>query len=116
MTAPPSRWQIWSAESVKQAAVERCGLRAEELVSVNAFEHWAQTSAGPVRVHLLQFTTADASKALMEALGGVFKSINELRLSAMSELLLREGFDLIVGAGPNQVRRAGSAGSDAQQL
>ena len=100
MPAPAETGPQWSAVAVKQAVVERCGFSADELVHVDAFNHWAQTPDGPVRIHLLRFTTPDAPKAAMEALGGVFKSMSELRGSAMSELLLlREVFNLIVGAG-----------------
>jgi hypothetical protein len=53
-----------------------------------------------VRIHLLRFTSIDAPKAAIAALGGVFKPISQLRGSAMSELLLlREAFNLIVGGG-----------------
>lgn len=53
-----------------------------------------------LRIHLLRFTTFEAPNAAIEALGGVFKPISELRGSAMSELvLLREMFNRIVGAG-----------------
>ena len=49
---------------------------------------------------LLRFTTLDAPKEAIEALGGVFKPMSQLRGSSMSELLLlREVFNLIVGAG-----------------
>lgn len=100
MPAPTDIGPAYSGDAVKQAVVERCGLNPDELVQVNQFNHWAQTPAGPVRIHLLRFTTADAPKAAIEALGGVFKPISELRGSAMSELvLLREVFNLIVGAG-----------------
>ena len=88
------------ANSVKQAVVERCGLNADELTHVGDFNHWANTESGPVRIHLLRFTTLDAPKTAIEALGGEFKPISLLRGSAMSELLLlREVFNLIVGAG-----------------
>ena len=100
MPAPADIGPEYSSDAVKQAVVERCGLNADELVPVDEFEHWAQTPAGPVRIHLLRFTTPDAPKPAIEALGGVFKPISELRGSAMSELLLlREVFNLIVGAG-----------------
>jgi len=86
------------ANTVKQAVVERCGLNPDELEHVGDFDHWAQTESGPVRIHLLRFTTIDAPKDAIEALGGVFKPISLLRGSAMSELLLlREVFNLIVG-------------------
>lgn len=98
--APASVGPEYSAEAVKQAVVERCGLNPDELAPVAEFSHWAQTEDGPVRIHLLRFTTPDAPKPAIEALGGVFKPISELRGSAMSELvLLREVFNLIIGAG-----------------
>jgi hypothetical protein len=88
------------ANTVKQAVVERCGLNPDELEHVGDFKHWAQTASGPVRIHLLRFTTLDAPKAEITALGGEFKPISLLRGSAMSELLLlREVFNLIVGSG-----------------
>lgn len=88
------------ANTVKHAVVERCGLNPEELTHVGDFNQWAQTDAGPVRIHLLRFTTLDAPKEAIEALGGVFKPMSQLRGSAMSELLLlREVFNLIVGGG-----------------
>jgi hypothetical protein len=100
MSAPDEQGPQWSAEAVKRAVVERCGLNADDLVSVDEFVHWAQTPTGPVRIHLLRFTTPDAPKAEIDALGGVFKSMSQLRGSAMSELLLlREVFNLIVGSG-----------------
>ena len=90
----------FSGQVVKQALVKRCGFNPDELENVGDFNHWAQTEAGPVRIHLLRFTNFDAPKAEILALGGEFKPMGLLRGSAMSELLLlREVFNLIVGAG-----------------
>jgi hypothetical protein len=100
MPAPDAAGPEHAGQAVMQAVVERCGLNPDELVHAGEFEHWAQTDSGPVRIHLLRFTTPDAPKAAIEALGGVFKPMSQLRGSAMSELLLlREVFNLIVGAG-----------------
>ncbi|WP_114971556.1 hypothetical protein [Rhodoferax ferrireducens] len=100
MAAPADIGPAYSGDAVRLAVIERCGLNPDELVQVSAFNHWAQTETGPVRIHLLRFTTFEAPKEAIEALGGVFKPISELRGSAMSELLLlREVFNLIVGAG-----------------
>ncbi|MDO8776845.1 MAG: hypothetical protein Q7K57_50670 [Burkholderiaceae bacterium] len=100
MVAPADIVPEYSGDAVRLAVVERCGLNPEELTHVGDFNHWAQTDAGPVRIHLLRFTTLDAPKEAIEALGGVFKPMSQLRGSAMSELLLlREVFNLIVGAG-----------------
>jgi hypothetical protein len=100
MPAPAGIGAEHDGEVVRQAVVDRCGLNPDEIVHVVEFDHWAQTDAGPVRIHLLRFTTADAPKAAIEAHGGTFKAISELRGSAMNELmLLREVFNLIIGAG-----------------
>lgn len=100
MPAPATIAPEHVAHSVKQAVVERCGFNPDELKHVGDFNLWFQTDGGPVRIHLLRFTTLDAPKAALEALGGVFKPISLLRGSAMSELvLLREVFNLIVGGG-----------------
>jgi hypothetical protein len=98
MPAPSAIAPEHVAHAVKQAVVERCGFNPDELEHVGDFKHWAQTDDGPVRIHLLRFTTMDAPKEAIAALGGVFKPISELRGSAMRELLLlREVFNLIVG-------------------
>lgn len=100
MPAPGDIGPGHGAEAVLQAVVARCGFNPEELVHVGEFDHWVYTEAGPVRIHLLRFATPDAPKAAIEALGGVFKPMSLLRGSAMSELLLlREVFNLIIGAG-----------------
>ena len=92
----------FSGSAVRQALLERCGLNPDELENVGDFNHWAQTESGPVRIHLLRFTSFEAPKTAIAALGGEFKPISLLRGSAMSELLLlREVFNLIVGAGGN---------------
>jgi hypothetical protein len=98
MPAPADSGSAHDGEAVRQALIERCGLNGGELVHVGEFEHWAQTDAGPVRIHLLRFTTPDAPKAPVEALGGAFRHLTQLRGAAMIELLLlREVFNLIVG-------------------
>jgi hypothetical protein len=100
MPAPTTINPEHVANTVTQAVVERFGLNPDELEHVGDFKHWAQTDDGPVRIHLLRFTTLDAPKADITALGGEFKPISLLRGSAMSELLLlREVFNLIVGQG-----------------
>lgn len=100
MPPPAQVGAQYDRAAVLQAVTGRCALNPEELAHVGEFDHWAMTDAGPVRIHLLRFTTPDAPKALIEAQGGTFKAISELRGAAMSELLLlREVFNLIVGAG-----------------
>lgn len=96
--APQAAGPAHDGEAVRQALIEHCGLNGDEVVHVGEFAHWAQTDAGPVRIHLLRFITPDAPKALIEALGARFHHLAQLRGAAMSELLLlREAFNLIVG-------------------
>jgi hypothetical protein len=103
MPAPAEVGPEHSGTAVLQAVLTRYQLNADELIHAQDFNHWAQTDDGPVRIHLLRFTTFDAPKAAIEALGGVFKPMSQLRGSAMSELvLLREVFNLIVGNGGAQ--------------
>jgi hypothetical protein len=100
MAAPAEIGPEYAGEPVKQAVSALLGLSVDDLVHVNEFNHWAQTASGPVRIHLLRFDTFEAPKAAFEVHGGVFKAISELRGHAMSELvLLREVFNLIIGAG-----------------
>ncbi|WP_374338516.1 hypothetical protein [Methyloversatilis sp.] len=87
-------------EAVKAAAIARLGLNPAEVVRACDFRHWVSTADGPVRVHLLRFTTFEAPKAAIEPHGGVFRPISALRGGVPVELLLaREVFNLIVGAG-----------------
>lgn len=87
-------------DAVKAAAIARLGLNPAEVVRAGDFNHWVSTADGPVRVHLLRFTTFEAPKAALEPHGGVFRPISALRGGAPVELLLaREVFNLIVGAG-----------------
>lgn len=98
MPAPQAAGPAHDGEAVRQVLIERCDLNGGEVVHVGEFAHWAQTDAGLVRIHLLRFTTPDAPKALIEALGARFHHLAQLRGAAMSELLLlREAFNLIVG-------------------
>jgi hypothetical protein len=97
-TPPAATSPEHDSQAVKQAAVDACGLNADELEVAQDFNHWAQTPDGPVRIHLLRFTTPDAPKATMAALGGDMKPMSLLRGSAMSELaLLREVYNRLVG-------------------
>lgn len=99
MAAPPADLGAGhDCDAVKQAAVEACGLNADELVVAQDFNLWVQTPDGPVRIHLLRFNTPDAPKAALAALGGDMKPMSLLRGSAMSELaLLREVYNRLVG-------------------
>jgi hypothetical protein len=98
MQAPAEVSPEYAGDAVTHAAIERYGLKASELARMDNFDAWMQTDAGPLRIHTLRFTTVDAPPLAIEPHGGVFKSISELRGSAMIELtLLRQVFNLIVG-------------------
>lgn len=97
MPAPAEVGPEHDCQAVKQAVVACCGLNVDELETSPDFNHWVQTPDGPVRIHLLRFTTLDAPKAAIDALGGEFKPMSQLRGSAMSELvLLRDVYNRVV--------------------
>lgn len=83
------------------AVLQGSELNPDDVEEVAAFQPWFQTAGGPLRVHLLRFTTPDAPKPAIAAMGGSFKALSELRGSNMAELLLlREAFGLVAGGGP----------------
>lgn len=89
-----------AAQPLMQAAIARLGLDEAELVYVGDFEAWLDSEDGPIRVHLLRFTTFEAPAHRIEGDGGVFRPISALRGAAPAELsLLRKVFDLIMGGG-----------------
>ncbi|MBT9549417.1 MAG: hypothetical protein IV088_01100 [Hydrogenophaga sp.] len=101
MATPVAEPAGHEAVTLKQIVVEDTGLNPDELTTTDDFQAWFQTPDGPLRVHLLRFTTPDAPKPAITALGGTFKALSELRGGAMAELLLlREAFRL-VGGGPS---------------
>lgn len=82
------------------AVLQGSELNPDDVEEVAAFQPWFQTTEGPLRVHLLRFTTPDAPKPAIAAMGGSFKALSELRGSNMAELLLlREAFALVAGGG-----------------
>jgi hypothetical protein len=98
MAAPSVVDPVHACQAVKRVVVDRCALNADELEIADDFNQWAQTPDGPVRIHLLRFTTPDAPKAAITALGGDFKPMSLLRGSPMSELqLLRKVYNRMVG-------------------
>jgi len=80
------------------AVLQGSDLNPDDIEEVTAFQPWFQTPEGHLRVHLLRFTTPDAPKPAIAAMGGGFKALSELRGSNMAELLLlREAFGLVAG-------------------
>jgi hypothetical protein len=86
--------------AVMAAAIADIGLPGDDLIRVGEFDAWFDCPTGPVRVHLLRFTTFDAPPGVLAAHEGSFKPISELRTAAPIELgMLRQVFDLIMGGG-----------------
>jgi hypothetical protein len=99
-TPPPSdaASATYDGDGVRQALIDRYSFKPAELVRISNFDHWAQTESGPVRIHLLRFTTFQAPKALLEACDGSFQDLPQLRRADKQELLLlREVFNLFIG-------------------
>lgn len=98
MAAPAADIAGHEAAAIKQAVVQDTGLNPDELETVEDYQAWFQTPDGPLRVHLLRFNTPDAPKPAINAIGGTFKALSELRGGVMAELLLlREAFRLVGG-------------------
>ncbi len=98
MAAPIDPGVGHDGAAVRQAACERFGLNADEVVRLDDFDAWMQTEDGPVRVHALRFDTFDAPGEAIAPHGGTFRHLTQLRGSPMIELnLLRQAFNLMVG-------------------
>lgn len=93
------------ALTMAQHVAAQLGMLPEDLVPMTEFDEWMQTPEGPVKVHLLRFSTRDAPKQALETQGAVFKHITQLRGGQALELgLVREVFNLIVGGGSDSSR------------
>ena len=95
MPAPVEPLGGHGVDAVRLALIAATGLNPDELAVTEGFVAWFLSPDGPVRVHLLHFTTPDAPKPAIEALGGKFMAMSQLRGSNMTELvLLRQAFGL----------------------
>lgn len=95
MPAPVEALPGYDVGAVLPALLAATALNPETLAVTEGFEAWFLAPDGPVRVHLLHFTTPDAPKTAIEALGGKFMAMSQLRGSNMTELLLlRQAFGL----------------------
>lgn len=102
MQPPAAPLAEHGADLVLNTAVGHYGLNAADIVRMNGFEAWMATDSGPVRVHLLRFTTFQAPAESIVPHGGVFAPISNLRGSPRIELeLARRGFNLILGGDAN---------------
>jgi hypothetical protein len=100
MAAPSDAGAQHSPDAVLDAVVTQWGLDPAQLSLNDGFQAWMSSDSGPMRIHLVRFTTIDAPRQAIEPLGGVFKPISEMRGLVMIELnLMREVFNLIMGGG-----------------
>jgi hypothetical protein len=96
--APGAAAQHHSPGPIVDALAAQYGLDPAQLRLDDDFEAWLADDSGPVRVHLVRFTTFDAPHAAIEPMGGVFKPISQMRGMPPLELnLMRQVFNLIIG-------------------
>jgi hypothetical protein len=96
--APAEPGDSHAPAAVFDALIARYGLDPAQLRLDEDFEAWLSDDVGPIRVHLARFTGLDAPHAAIEALGGVFKPISQMRGMPPLELnLMRQVFNLIMG-------------------
>jgi len=98
MPAPGDVTELHNPGAVLAAIVAQAGLDPVLLRLDEGFQEWMSSDSGPIRLHLVRFTTLDTPRQAIEPLGGVFKSISEMRGLPMIELnLLRQIFNLTMG-------------------
>ena len=103
MSAPGDVTELHAAEQYNPAAVlaaivAQAGLDPAQLRLDDDFQEWMSSDSGPIRIHLVRFTALDTPRQAIEPLGGVFKSISEMRGLPMIELnLMRQIFNLTMG-------------------
>lgn len=100
MNAPALIGEQHKPEAVMAALIAQYGYTPSALKPADGFQQWMNSAIGPIRIHLLRFTTLDAPKAAIAPYGGLFKPISEMRGTPMIELnLLRRAFDLVMSGG-----------------
>ena len=100
IAAPGDVSEQHSPAAVLNAVVTHFGIAAEKLNLDERFQAWMSSDSGPIRIHLVRFTTLDAPHQSIETFGGVFKPISEMRKMPMIELnLMRQVFNQILGGG-----------------
>ena len=98
MPAPGDATELHDPGAVLAAIVAQAGLDPAQLRLDVGFQDWMSSDSGPIRLHLVRFTTLDTPRQAIEPLGGVFKSISEMRGLPMIELnLMRQIFNLTMG-------------------
>lgn len=100
MPAPGDATEQHSPSAVLDALVAHFGIAPAKLNLDDRFQAWMNSDSGPIRIHLVRFTTLDAPRQVIEPFGGVFKPISEMRGLPMIELnLMRQVFNQIMGGG-----------------
>ncbi|BBP04723.1 hypothetical protein TPL01_31610 [Sulfuriferula plumbiphila] len=98
MPAPGDVTELHDPGAVLAVIVAQAGLDPAQLRLDEGFQEWKSSDSGPIRLHLVRFTTLDTPRQAIELLGGVFKSISEMRGLPMIELnLMRQIFNLTMG-------------------
>lgn len=100
MAAPSDISDLHEPDAVMQALIAQYGFAPEQMVIADGFQEWMDSPDGPIRVHLVKFTTFEAPREALEPHGAEFKPISAMRGTPMIELnLLRRAFDLLMSGG-----------------
>ena len=100
MPAPEDTTEQHSPGAVLDAVVAHFGIAPDKFNIDDKYQAWMSSDSGPIRIHLVRFTTLDAPHLSIEPFGGVFKPISEMRKMPMIELnLMRQVFNQILGGG-----------------
>jgi hypothetical protein len=100
IAAPAEVSEQHSPGAVLNAVVTHFGIATEKINLDGRFQAWMSGDSGPIRIHLVRFTTQDAPHQSIEPFGGVFKPISEMRKLPMIELnLMRQVFNQTLGGG-----------------
>lgn len=100
VSEPADVTEQYDPGAVSEALAGELGLDPGKFKLDEDFFAWMTSDSGPIRIHLVRFTTLDAPHSLIEPFGGVFKPISEMRKMPMIELnLMRQIFDQIMGGG-----------------
>lgn len=100
MPAPDEFNEQQDSDAVLDAVAAQFALNPAQFNLDEGFQAWMSSDSGPIRIHLVRFTTLDAPHQSIEPFGGVFKPISEMRKMPMIELnLMRQVFNQIMGGG-----------------
>lgn len=98
--APSGITERHDPEKVLEALLAKYDFAPGELKLAEGFQEWMASPNGTIRIHLAKFTAFDPPREEIEATGGIFKPISELRGTPAIELdLLRTAFNLVMSGG-----------------